>query len=559
MAVIEEAIRLRSQQDNLAAVTEQPSLREFVTGAWPHVEGRRKLLPNWHLDAFTELLEAVSRGDVNKAVVNMPPGLAKSIVGSVMWPAWDWGPFERPDRRWLCLSYGGDDDSPATRDAERCRDLLVSRWYQGEWGTGFTLSDTQNAKNFFSNTRRGYRISTGLDGTASGQRADIVLIDDPTKMDETSLDQILKPSAIYESTLMHRAQDDGAAFVLLMSRLHPDDLAGYFLKQDGWAHLHLPMFYEADARKTIIVNGVAIAEDRRTREGEPLHAGMAIAIANANQQQRTAPAVFEAQQQQRPTLRLGAIVKRVARFTQLPPHLDEVIITVDCAFKDGEENSFVVFQKWARRHANAYLLDQLRKHMELPETCEELAAFCAIPPFATAKYVEAKANGIGVVQILRNRVPGLMTTDDDPDVLKPFCAGSKEAKLQAAAPYFNAGNVQIPTLEWLQTYGMPREGVLDWTPEYVHEITAFPRGTRFSDQVDASSMAVWKLLYTFEAHVDAADVMTPDAGNVGLVAGVFDKAYGGAETLVPANERGGFEVGGVGALANFSQRAYGRN
>lgn len=519
------------------------SLRKFVEAAWATVEGRRPFLPSPHIDGFCEVLEAVSRGQINKLVVNMPPGLAKSIVGSVMWPAWDWGPFGRPDRRWLCLSYGGDSDSPATRDAERCRDLIQSPFYRLGWQSVFKLSATQNAKKFFANDKRGYRISTGLEGTASGQRADIVLIDDPTKMDEDSLDAIVKPADIYEATLMHRAQDDGAAFVLLMSRLHPDDLSGYFLKQDGWVHLALPMFFEADNRcRVFIGDGRLIWEDPRKVEGEPLHPLMTVAIANANQQRRSRPDVFEAQQQQRPSLRKGQIVSRIDHWTRVPgqpntapAHFDEIIITVDCAFKDGEDNSFVVFQKWARKGAFAYLLDQVRDHMELPTTCDALKEFCARFPLAPAKYVEAKANGVGVVQTLRNAVPGLMTTDDD-EILKEFCKGSKEAKLQSAAPYFRAGQVLVPD-------------DAPWVPEYEHELRAFPK-SRFNDQVDASAMGVWRLLYTFEASVGAADVMMPDPGNVGLVAGTFDKAYADVEKSAldfAAND-----------IASMMRNAYGR-
>jgi predicted phage terminase large subunit-like protein len=423
----------------------------------------------------------------------------------------------------------------------------VSDWYQQGWGTVFSLSDTQNSKSYFSNTERGYRISTGLDGTASGQRADIVLIDDPTKLDDEGVElrAILHPSDVYERTLVHRAIDEHSAFVLIMQRLHPDDLSGYFLKQEGWHHLMLPAFFEGERRSRVVVGDVVLAEDPRTVEGEPLHLGMPEAIHIAQLQRKTRPDLFDGQQQQRPTSKGGQIIKRILRYDAWPQVFDEIIITVDCAFKAEKDNSFVVFQKWGRRFANAYLLDQHRDHLELPSTITALVEFCSHEPMAVAKYVEAKANGVGVVQMLRNRIPGLMSTDDDEEVMKPFCSGSKEAKLQAAAPYFTAGNVLIPSSEFIKARGF----VDDWTIEYVHELTTFPK-SRFNDQVDATAMGVWRLLHTFEAHFEATELFDVKE-NIGLVAGVFEHAYaeaGPAKTT--DNDRGpaGLQWGGGAPL-----------
>jgi predicted phage terminase large subunit-like protein len=537
LAVIQQALKRKAGQGAVDPVT----FREFIPGAWKVCEGRRRFKPNWHLDAIADVLEAVARGQLRKVVINEPPGMAKSLVTSVMFPAWVWGPRDRPETRFLCLSYGGDEASPANRDAERCRDLITSEWYQQLWGTVFHLSETQNAKAYFANDQRGYRISTGLDGSASGQRADIVLIDDPTKLDDEGVElrAILHPAEVYERTLVHRAIDEDSAFVLIMQRLHPDDLSGYFLKQDGWEHLCLPAFYESERKSRVMVGTQLIAEDPRIEDGEPLHKGMPEAVAIAKRQARMRPDIYDGQQQQRPVAAGGQIVKRLLRYDAWPQVFDEVITTVDCAFKDGEANSFVVFQKWGRRFANAYLLAQVRKHMELPDTLIELQAFCAVEPYATAKYVESKANGVGVVQMLRNRIPGIIGTDDDEEVMKPFCAGSKEAKLQAVAPYFLAGNVLIPSAEWLLQHGY----VEDWTVEYVHELTHFPK-SRFNDQVDATAMGVWRLLHTFEAHFEATELFDPK-GNVGLISGVFDTAYAEAG---PAHEGDAIE----GRLPGFA-------
>lgn len=502
--------------DVVQPVAERLTMREFVRRAWGVIEGRRTFFPNWHIDAICDFLTAVSDGAIEKLIINMPPGMAKSLLTSVFWQAWDWGPNARPDRRYLCTSYGGDDASPANRDAERCRDLILSPWYQSGWGTAYQLSETQNAKSFYRTTKGGYRISTGLDGGASGQRADIVAIDDPTKLDEDTKDGIVHAAEIYERTLYSRAQDDGSAFVLVMQRLDPDDLSGYFLKQDGWTHLCLPMFYEPEQRCRVFLRGNLFFEDPRTVEGQPLHELMTTAIAKARTQKVTRPDIFDGQQQQHPTSRLGSFITRVDRWDLLPPNFDAIIVTVDCAFKDLKHNSFVVFQKWGRRDATAYLLDQHREHMNLPATCDALTGFCKVLPIAPTKYVEAKANGPAVVQMLQDKVPGLILTDADP-VMKAFCAGSKEAKVQAVAGYYRAGNVKIPPMGKFHP---------DWTIEHVQELTDFP-ASRFNDQCDAAAMAVWCLLHEYEAHVPVAETLVAgEAENISPLAGLFDHVYG---------------------------------
>ena len=464
-----------------------------------------------------------------------------SIVTSLMWQTWEWGPANHPKSRWLVVSYGGDDQAPAVQFAERARGLMQSAWYQQQWASVFQLSDTQNAKGFYRNNRHGYRVSLGLDGTISGQRADRILIDDPSKAEAIfSPDELKRPIRSWEQTLRTRSVDKGSAVVLVMHRLHEEDLTGYFLKQDGWTHLRLPAQFEAAHRCRVFLDGSSAYtqrlfwEDPRTTDGEPLHPLLTKAIADAQQQQVLDPWTFAAQQQQTPSPREGSIVKRIERWTTLPDSLDEVIVTVDCAFKAEKHNSFVVFQKWARRHATVYLLDQVRAHMELPATIAALEEFCRRVPLAGAKYVEAKANGIGVVQMLRNQVPGLMTTDDDA-VLKAFCAGSKEAKLQAVAPFFAAGNVAIPGEH------------VRWTAEYVHELEGFPRGTTHDDQVDATSMAVWRLLYTRQAFVNVAATVA-DTGR-STFAGVFETAFGEEAGIGSAYGRGG---------AGHLRDAYGR-
>lgn len=551
LAMIDAALaRKRALQDPVAlAGPGRTPLVDFIRGGWKVVDPK-PYLHNWHIAAKSEHLQAVSDGQISKLIIAEPPSYAKSLVTSVFWPAWQWGPNAHPETRFLCTSYGGAEAAPALRDAERARQLMTSPWFQQSWGMGFNLSASQNAKGFYKNDHHGQRLSAGMDGSISGGRADFIIIDDPTKTDAAgnglyqmpSLAEILHASSVWESTLRTRALDDGSAVVLIMQRLHEDDLAGYFIKQDGWTILRLPALYEVEHKCRVFINGQLFFEDPRTVDGEPLHPARVLATNEAYARKASQPWIHAAQDQQRPAPLEGGMIKRFDRYDIYPPILDDIIMVVDCAFKDGEDNSWVVMQCWGRRDTTAYLLDQVRDHLDLPATLDALYAFCLRHPLAGAKYVEDKANGTGVVQMLRNRVPGLMSTsaDDQGDLcLKKFCMGSKEAKLSAVAPYYMAGNVKIPSTAYL----LASVGE-DWTAEYVHELTTFPR-SRFNDQVDASAMGVWKLLSSFEGHVNVSELLAAGV-NTGQMVGKFEKAYGG----IPPPSDAGFDL---------ERAAWGRN
>lgn len=543
VSAIDAELRRREASDTLGGekpAVERMPFRNFLGAAWRQIDGR-PFLPNWHLAAKCDLLEMVSDGKIQRLIINEPPGLAKSKVASVCWPAWEWGPADHPWARWLVISYGGGDEAPAVRDGQQMRQLINTEWYQQGWGSAFELLDDQNAKTFYRNNKFGYRVSVGLDGGIPGQRADRILIDDPSKPEDVwSPATLRKPIDSWESTIQHRRVDEGSSVVLVMHRIHEDDMTGYFAKQDGWVQLRLPQFYEAARRSQVYLHERLIFEDPRTDEGEPLHKGLPVAIEIARQQLQANPQIGAGQQQQHPVPLEGTTIKGawLRRWASLPEVFDDYIITVDCAFKAAEHNSFVVMQAWGLRFTTAYLIDQVREHLDLPDTATTLVRFCAAHPMARGKYVEAKANGVGVVQMLKNKIAGLMTTDDDPEVLKPFCAGSKEAKLAAVSDYYKAGNVLIPDDHVINMNGKK------WVPEHIYELTTFPMASGgHDDQVDAASMAVWKLLHTIDLHVSAAEVMAPDPGNVGLVAGIFDSAYGADGAGITGLEQGAFGHG----------------
>src|ERR1019366_7095430 len=153
------------------------SLREFIRQAWHVVEPARALIPAWHVDAIAGHLQAISEGRIRNLLVNVPPGHAKSLIVSVLWPAWQWIRIEEGAQwRGLFASYDG---GLATRDSVRCRALMESQWYRETFRPAWKLAGDQNEKAYFQNTKSGFRISLSVGGRGTGFRGDAIVVDDP--------------------------------------------------------------------------------------------------------------------------------------------------------------------------------------------------------------------------------------------------------------------------------------------------------------------------------------------------------------------------------------------
>ena len=141
-------------------------------------------------------------------------------------------------------------------------------------------------------------------------------------------------------------------------------------------------------------------------------------------------------------------------------------------FKETTSGSYVVGQVWARVGGQFYLVDQVRARMNFPATCAALRSLSAKHPDAAAKIVEEAANGAAVIAALTREVSGLIA-------VKP--AGSKESRLAAVSPFFEARNVFVPD-----------PGIAPWVHDWIEELTTFPKAAH-DDQADATSQALVRL------------------------------------------------------------------
>jgi predicted phage terminase large subunit-like protein len=254
--------------------------------------------------------------------------------------------------------------------------------------------------------------------------------------------------------------------VIVMQRVHENDLAGHVLQQGDYEELKLPAEYEGSRRMTSIG-----WQDPRTEPDELLWPER-FGREEIDRLKRDLGSYGAASQlQQRPSPAEGGILKRHwwKFYRDAPRKFKEVIQSWDCSFKDSRSSDFVVGQVWGRNGADKYLLDQVRGRMDCPATMQAVKRLSENWPQAQRKVIEDKANGPAVVAMLKHEIAGLIAVNPK---------GGKEVRAQAVSPQIEAGNVYLPD-----------PSIAPWINGFIEECAAFPNGA-FDDQVDAMSQAL---------------------------------------------------------------------
>src|SRR6266446_5829653 len=188
--------------------------------------------PNWHIDAMAYKLSQVATGEVKRLIITLPPRNLKSICASVALPAWFLG--HHPSERVVAVSYS---DALARTHANDFRRVVNDSDYQATFPGMVIERDTDRE---ITTTKRGRRYATSIEGTLTGLGGNLVIIDDPLKLGDVHSEAIRNRSIEwYRSTLVTRPDDKKAArIVLVMQRVHEDDLVGYLEQQGGFEILN---------------------------------------------------------------------------------------------------------------------------------------------------------------------------------------------------------------------------------------------------------------------------------------------------------------------------------
>ena len=447
------------------------SLSAFTRSAWTIIEPGIDLKWNWHLDTICGYLEAVNRGDIRRLIINVPPGTMKSLLVSVFYPAWVW--TQQPHHRFLSVS---NEQGLSVRDALKMKWIVQSEWYQGYWPT--VLKTDQNEKTLFLNDKLGHRQSQGITANITGKRGDTLLIDDPHDA-KTAQSDVIRKGVIetYDTKLSSRLNDPvNSAIILIMQRLHSDDLTGHLIRKakTRWTHLVIPMCYEGkatyDAGKEINRPDL---NDKRTKEKELLWKDRFPIDVVDSLEEDLGEYGTAGQHQQRPTPEGGGIIKshwwRIWPDDMPLPKCEHQFLSYDTAFSERDmiNAAYSAMTRWG-----IFFHEQRQRHcLIVLGRWFERAGYDELRKLAKewdAKYepeahlIEKKATGTSLIQDMRRALPSK---------IRSYCPGRGEDKVSRAysvSPMFQSGLIYAPNKAWIQNE--QDTGLIDY-------VASFPTGS----------------------------------------------------------------------------------
>lgn len=463
------------------------SLPDFITAAWPQLKPMEEYQDNWHIHAVCERLEAVTRGQIKRLQVWLPPGMAKTGVMSVFWPAWEW--TTNPWVRYWTASY---EIRLSGRISSMSRDLMLSDWYQERWGNIFSF--IREGENYFGNDKGGTRLATAPRSTGSGEHGHRIIIDDPINAKEAdalskiTLDEV---NNWYDGTVSTRGIGSDFAKVIVMQRLSELDLAAHAMESDDWEILCLPERYEPN-------HPFVWPKDPRTVDGELLWPTYRTEEQSKALAKQLTTFRAAGQLQQRPSSREGDLllqswwrffdprIREKEDWGKLP-RFTMIVTSVDTPQKDKETNDNISIQCWGVKGADRYLLDlRLAKlnYGSAKREVKEIAKWSrkTWPQAPNYVLIENAAYGVEMITDLKREITGIQKISRGAD-------GDKIMRAEAASDALESGNCFVPG------YGPP------WQPSYdehktpadiaqlIHNCTVFPNG-QHDDDVDAWSQAM---------------------------------------------------------------------
>ena len=447
-----------SEQVLMHAILRQ-DLGAFIVKVFQTLCPGDEYLHNWHIDAVVHELMQIYLGTNRRLVITQPPRSLKSLCTSVAFVAWWLG--HDPSMRFACVSYS---HIPGVDFARQFRMVIMSDWYRALFPNVKISKDTETE---CVTSQGGGRFVVPVNGSFTGRGADVIIIDDPIKAEDAQSEKLRRAvNEWYGTTLFSRLDDKKkGAIILVMQRLHEDDLAGKLLREGGWHHLNLPAIAEED-QEIPIGPGVL----HRRKKGEVLHpAREPLAVLDMIKREIGSIA-FSAQYQQRPVPLDGNLVRRDSiKWYEIAPDRigGQVVQSWDVASTASERGDWSVCTTWLMIKRTYYLLDLWRGRLEYPELRLKLIALAGeyAPDYLL---IEKAGPGLHLVQeLIWNPQPGVPF----PVGIRP--EGDKLVRMEAQCARFEASQVYLPKQA-------------PWLASLLHELLAFPK-SQHDDQIDSIS------------------------------------------------------------------------
>jgi phage terminase large subunit-like protein len=467
-ALLEEKLRLKEELEKREC---EESLAQFTRSAWHIIEPGTPLIWNWHLDTICGYLMAFHRGELpdKRLIINIPPGTLKSILVSVMYPAWTW--ISRPSERFLSIT---NEQGLAIRDALRMKQIITSEWFQTKWP--LALQADQNEKTLYANDQRGFRQSQGITASNTGKRGDVIIIDDPIDAKHAFSDVIRQGvNDTWDQSLSSRLNHlEESGVLLIMQRLHEDDLTGHLLKKvkSKWTVLSIPMRYEGaptfDPGKDI---GRPDLNDKRTKKGELLFPKRFSKKSVESLEEDLGEYGTSGQLQQRPVPAGGGILKkhwwRIFPDDVKLPVCDHIFHSWDTAFSEADMKTaaFSACTRWGifwHEQRERYCILALGMWFERLGYDELRAKLKELDKKYNpdVNLIEKKSTGISLIQDMKRASPGRVRA------YSPGKGEDKVSRAHSVSPMLQSGLVYVPNKLWAIGDGQKQLGLIDYAAQF---------------------------------------------------------------------------------------------
>lgn len=423
-----------------------------------------KWMHNWHHREVCDALMKVYNGEIKRLIINIPPRYSKTEIAVINFMAWSLG--KNPDCEFIHISYSA---MLAANNAFQTRNLVQEEAYLKVF-PNLKLRDDSKAKDNWRTASGGVCYATGTGGTITGFGAGkmrkgfggCIIIDDPHKADEAS-SKTIREGVIdwFQNTLESRTNSPETPIIVIMQRLHEEDLAGWLLgdRKDGvpvaggngevWEHICLS----------------AVQDD-----------GSALWPAKHNIQKLTlmekaAPYVFAGQYRQRPAPPAGGFFKpdEIEIVDALPAGILKKTRAWDLASSEGEGAYTAGVGMASASDGYTYIFGVEREQLG-PENVNKRIKSTADLDGTTVTIRLPQDPG----QAGKSQVKSFTKLLAGYNVVALPVSGDKVTRAQPFAAQVNVGNVRM------------LRG--DWNKDFKDELRNFPNG-KYKDQVDAAADA----------------------------------------------------------------------
>lgn len=450
---------------------------DFAKAAWQVIEPGTKLVWNWHLDVLCDHLQAITEGRLHPRVIfNLPPGSSKSTFVSVLWQAWEWGPRGLRHHRFVSTSFELEN---VKRDTRKTRDLIMSEWFQTLWPE---VVMKRAGETSFANKDTGSREGVAF-SSVMGKRGDRLLVDDPHSLKgaESEIQRNSATRLFIEGGLNRTNDPVSSAIVIVMQRVHQDDLTGALLAQDfGFVHIMIPMEFEPERRFSTPLGWT----DPRTRLGELMDPGRIPASA-IETLKLGGDYMWAGQYQQRPAPRAGGLFKIAEDWAlprsdggriveSVPAGAGETVSGWDLAGSKRKTSPYSVRVRITEVQGNYYIEHVDRRRTDPTELDQMIYDVAVDDGLRVVQSIPQDPGQAGKSQVwaFAQRLAGF-------DFRFSPETGDKQFRARPFAAQWGAGRVFLVRGPW--------------NAAYIEELRNFPAGT-YKDQVDATSRAFAELV-----------------------------------------------------------------